>query len=128
MLIKGSRGIVVDNSGAIEVEIFGIIGGSGKKATGLGQIVKVAVKSVQPGGKMKKGDTSYAIITGQKYHFNRKDGSFIKANQNSFVLIDSSKSDFVGTRFFGYIPKEAANYIKNKDFKKKMLSLIKEVY
>lgn len=125
MVIKGTRGVVADNSGAVEVEVFGIKGGTGKRSSFIGEIVKVAAKTVKPNTKVKKGDTFYAIVTRTKYPLKRKDGSILKANENAFILLDNSQSELIGTRVFGYVPREVID--TNKDVKK-LSSLCKEVF
>lgn len=126
MLIKGSRGFVIDNSGAKIVEIFGIIGGSGKKRSYLGEVVRVSVKKAIPNSNVRAGDTYLAIIAGTKYMTQRKDGICVKANGNYFILLDKTGKELLGTGIDTkmYIPREVIN--KNIHIKK-LVSLCKEV-
>ena len=79
---------VADNSGAKEVKCIKVLGGSKRMSAGLGDIIVVAVQQVMPGGKMKKGDVKKAVIVRTKYPIRREDGSYIRFDKNSVVIID----------------------------------------
>ncbi|BBA85255.1 50S ribosomal protein L14 [endosymbiont of Sipalinus gigas] len=100
--------LVADNSGAKKVLCIKVLGGSKKKYASIGDIIKVAVKSSSPNGKVKKGEVSKAVVVRVKKKIsNNKE--FIKFDNNSCVIINENNLP-IGTRIFGPIPKE----IKNK--------------
>lgn len=94
-----------DNSGAKRMQVIKILGGSKRKYASLGDIVVVAVKEAIPGAKVKKGDVAKAVIVRTKREVGRPDGSYIKFDTNSGVLIDA-KMEPIGTRIFGPVARE----------------------
>ncbi len=105
--------LVADNSGAKKVMCIKVLGGTKKKTANINDLIKVSVKEAIPTGKVKKGDVLNAVIVRSKYGVHRKDGSFIKFDNNAVVLLDN-KNQPIGTRIFGPIPRE----IKNEKYMK----------
>ena len=94
-----------DNSGAKRMQVIKILGGSKRRYAYLGDVVVVAVKEAIPGAKVKKGDVAKAVIVRTKREVGRPDGSYIKFDVNSGVLIDA-KMEPIGTRIFGPVARE----------------------
>jgi len=105
MIQQESRMKVADNSGAREVLTIKVLGGTGRKYATVGDIVTVTVKSATPGGMVKKGDVLKAVIVRTKKPIRRKDGSYIKFDDNAAVLVRDDKSPR-GTRIFGPVARE----------------------
>jgi len=105
MLQTESRLRVADNSGAKEVLVIRVMGGSVVKYGNIGDIVVCAVKSATPGGVVKKGDVVKAVIVRSKKGVRRKDGTYIKFDENAAVIIKEDKTP-VGTRIFGPVTRE----------------------
>jgi large subunit ribosomal protein L14 len=116
-----SRLKVADNSGAREILVIKILGGSRVKTGNIGDIIVVTVKQATPGGVVKKGDVVKAVVVRTKHGLHRKDGSYIKFDENAAVLINNDKSP-KGTRIFGPIARE----LRDDDFMK-IVSLAPEV-
>jgi large subunit ribosomal protein L14 len=116
-----SRLKVADNSGAREVLVIKVLGGTGRKYANIGDIITVTVKNTAPGGQVKKGDIRKAVIVRTKQGLRRKDGSYIKFDDNAAVLIGEDKSP-TGTRIFGPVARE----LREKGFMK-IVSLAPEV-
>ena len=114
---------VADNSGAKSVQCIKVLGGSRRRYAGLGDIIVVAIKeAVAGGGKVKKGDTAKAVVVRTRREYQRPDGSYIKFDANSAVLINPLTSEPVGTRIFGPVARE----LRSKKFMK-IISLAPEV-
>lgn len=113
MLQQESRLRVGDNSGAKELLIIKVLGGTRRKYANIGDIVIATVKSATPGGVVKKGDVVKAVIVRSKKGVRRNDGSYIKFDENAAVIIKDDKSP-VGTRIFGPVTRELrdGNYMK----------------
>lgn len=105
MLQTESRLRVADNSGAKEVLVIRVMGGSVVKYGNIGDIVVCAVKSATPGGVVKKGDVVKAVIVRSKKGVRRKDGTYIKFDENAVVIVKEDKTP-VGTRIFGPVTRE----------------------
>lgn len=105
MIQTESRLRVADNSGAKEVLVIRVLGGSVVKYGNIGDIIVCAVKSATPGGVVKKGDVVKAVIVRTKSGVRRKDGTYIKFDENAAVIIKDDKTP-VGTRIFGPITRE----------------------
>ena len=101
---------VADNTGAKKVGVFKVLGGSRKRYAELGDIVVVSVKVAEPRKVVKKKDVLKAVIVRQRNNFRRKDGSYIRFDENAVVIIDGKEPK--GGRIFGPIPRE----IKEKGF------------
>ncbi len=102
-----------DNSGAKSMQVIKILGGSKRKYASLGDVVVVAIKEALPAAKVKKGDVAKAVIVRTRREVGRADGSYIKFDTNSGVLIDA-KGEPIGTRIFGPVARElrAKKYLK----------------
>ena len=121
MIQQESRMKVADNSGAREVLTIKVLGGSGRKTANIGDIVVVTVKKATPGGVVKKGDVAKAVIVRTKSGVRRKDGTYIKFDENACVIIKDDKSPR-GTRIFGPVARE----LRDSNFMK-IVSLAPEV-
>jgi large subunit ribosomal protein L14 len=104
---------VADNSGARVVKCIKVLGGSRRRYAALGDIIVVSIKEAMPGAKVKKGDTARAVVVRTKREYLRTDGSYIKFDVNSAVLINKDKEP-IGTRIFGPVARElrAKKYMK----------------
>jgi len=96
---------VADNSGARRVQCIKVLGGSKRKYASIGDVIVVSVKEAIPNGKVKKGDVHKAVIVRTAKEIRRADGSYIRFDTNSAVLIDN-KGEPVGTRIFGPVARE----------------------
>ena len=96
---------VADNSGAKRVQCIKVIGGSRRRYAGLGDVIVVSVKEALPGSKVKKGETAKAVVVRTRREYRRTDGSYIKFDDNSAVLINAQLEP-VGTRIFGPVARE----------------------
>jgi large subunit ribosomal protein L14 len=112
---------VADNSGARKVMCIKVLGGSKRRYATIGDIIVVAVKEAIPNAKVKKGDVSKAVIVRTAREVSRSDGSYIRFDDNSAVLIDN-QNEPVGTRIFGPVARE----LRAKRFLK-IISLAPEV-
>ena len=112
---------VADNSGARVVKCIKVLGGSRRKYAGLGDIIVVSIKEAMPGTKVKKGETARAVVVRTARGYQRSDGSHIKFDGNSAVLINKDKEP-IGTRIFGPVARE----LRAKKFMK-IISLAPEV-
>lgn len=97
--------VVADNSGAKRVRCIRVLGGSDRRYAGLGDIVVVSVKSAIPGAGVKKGEVARAVIVRTKKETRRKDGSFIRFDENAAVLINE-QGEPRGSRIFGPVARE----------------------
>ena len=111
MIQQESRMRVADNSGAKEVLVIKVLGGTRRKIASVGDIVVVAVKSATPGGVVKKGDVQKAVIVRTVRPVRRPDGSYISFDDNACVIIKDDKNP-VGTRIFGPVTRE----LRKNDF------------
>ena len=105
MIQTESRLRVADNSGAKEVLVITVLGGSVVRYGNIGDIIVCAVKSATPGGVVKKGEVVKAVIVRTKSGVRRKDGTYIKFDENAAVIIKDDRTP-VGTRIFGPITRE----------------------
>jgi len=121
MIREQTRLNVADNTGAKKVMCIRVLGGSGKKSGKIGDIIVVSVKSAIPGGSVKKGEKSKAVIVRGKKEIKRKDGSYIRFDENAAVLIND-QFEPRGTRIFGPVARE----LREKKFMK-IVSLAPEV-
>ena len=96
---------VADNSGARKVMCIKVLGGSKRKYASLGDVIVVAVQEAIPNGKVKKGEVAKAVIVRTSKEVRRADGSYIRFDTNSAVLIDN-KGEPLGTRIFGPVARE----------------------
>lgn len=121
MIQVESRMRVADNSGARELLVIRVLGGTKRKYANVGDIVVCAVKSATPGGVVKKGSVVKAVIVRTKSGLDRADGSYIKFDDNAAVIVKEDKNP-VGTRIFGPVTRE----LRAKGFMK-IISLAPEV-
>lgn len=96
---------VADNSGAKRVACIKVLGGSKRRFAGLGDVIVVSIKEALPSAKVKKGDVAKAVIVRTTREVQRADGSYIKFDGNSAVLINN-QNEPVGTRIFGPVARE----------------------
>jgi large subunit ribosomal protein L14 len=112
---------VADNSGARKVQCIKVLGGSKRKYASIGDIIVVSVKEAIPNAKVKKGDVMKAVVVRTAKELGRSDGTYIRFDNNSAVLIDNQKEP-IGTRIFGPVARE----LRAKKFMK-IISLAPEV-
>jgi large subunit ribosomal protein L14 len=105
MIQQESRLKVADNSGAREILTIKVLGGTGRKYASIGDVIVCTVKQATPGGMVKKGEVLRAVIVRTKREVRRKDGSYIKFDDNAAVIIKDDKSPR-GTRIFGPVARE----------------------
>jgi large subunit ribosomal protein L14 len=116
-----SRLKVADNTGAKEILCIRVLGGSGRRYAGIGDVIVATVKDVIPGGNVKKGDVVKAVVVRTVKERRRADGSYIKFDENAAVIIKND-NDPRGTRIFGPVGRE----LREKRFMK-IVSLAPEV-
>jgi large subunit ribosomal protein L14 len=121
MIQEYTRLNVADNTGAKKVMCIRVLGGSKRKYASVGDVIVVSVKSAIPGGGVKKGDISKAVVVRTKKEIGRKDGSLIRFDENAAVLINE-QSEPKGTRIFGPVARE----LREQQFMK-IVSLAPEV-
>lgn len=121
MLQQESRANVADNSGAREVLVIRVLGGSGRRYASIGDKVVVSIKKALPTGGAKKGTVSKAVVVRTKKAIRRKDGSYIRFDDNAVVLLNN-QDEPRGTRIFGPVARE----LRDKSFMK-IVSLAPEV-
>ena len=101
MLQQESRLKVADNTGAKEVLVIRVLGGTKKRYASIGDKIVVSIKQATPNGTAKKGQVSKAVVVRVKKEIRRKDGSYIRFDDNACVLLDSTSGEMKGTRVFG---------------------------
>ncbi|MCS0498654.1 50S ribosomal protein L14 [Protaetiibacter sp. SSC-01] len=121
MIQQESRLKVADNTGAKELLTIRVLGGSGRRYAGLGDVIVATVKDAIPGGNVKKGDVVKAVVVRTKKQTRRPDGSYIKFDENAAVILKND-GDPRGTRIFGPVGRE----LRDKKFMK-IISLAPEV-
>ena len=121
MIQQESRMKVADNTGAKELLCIRVLGGTGRRYANIGDVVVASVKKAAPGGIVKKGDVVKAVIVRSVHGIHRADGSYIKFDENSAVIIREDKTP-KGTRIFGPVARE----LREKGYLK-ILSLAPEV-
>lgn len=99
---------IADNSGAKLGRIFKVLGSAGKRWAKIGEIVVLSVQKAEPRKQVKKKDVLYAVVVRQRQPFRRADGSYIRFDENSVVIIEKGKKDPIAGRIFGPIPRELA--------------------
>jgi len=112
---------VADNTGAKELMCIRVLGGTGRRYAGIGDVVVATVKKVTPGGQVKKGEVVKAVIVRTVKGVKRADGSYVRSDDNAAVIIREDKNPR-GTRIFGPVARE----LREKDYLK-ILSLAPEV-
>ena len=121
MVQQESRLAVADNSGAREVLVIRVLGGTGKRYASIGDQVVVAVKNALPSGNVKKGAVAKAVVVRTKKEVRRNDGSYIRFDDNACVLLNNT-GEMMGTRIFGPVARE----LREKQYMK-IVSLAPEV-
>ncbi|HRN38723.1 MAG: 50S ribosomal protein L14 [Flavobacteriales bacterium] len=121
MIQQESRLSVADNSGAREVLVIRVLGGTARRYARIGDTVVVSVKNAMPNGGVKKGAVSKAVVVRTRKETRRKDGSYIRFDDNAVVLLDGA-GEMRGTRIFGPVARE----LREKKFMK-IISLAPEV-
>jgi large subunit ribosomal protein L14 len=121
MIQMQTRLNVADNSGAKEVMCIKVLGGSKRRSASIGDIIVVSIKDALPNAKVKKGDVAKAVVVRTIHKLRRADGSYIRFDDNSAVLINAAKEP-IGTRIFGPVARE----LRAKQFVK-IVSLAPEV-
>jgi large subunit ribosomal protein L14 len=96
---------VADNTGAKQVKCIKVLGGSKRRYAGIGDIIKVSVVEAIPRGKVKKGEVLFAVIVRARFGVRRSDGSVLRFDTNSAVLLNNQKQP-IGTRIFGPVARE----------------------
>ena len=122
MIQQESRLRVADNTGAREILVIRVLGGSTRRSGGIGDIVVATVKEATPGGTVKAGEVVKAVVVRAKKETRRADGSYIKFDENAAVIIKANDNDPRGTRIFGPVARE----LREKKFMK-IVSLAPEV-
>jgi large subunit ribosomal protein L14 len=100
---------IADNAGAKEIQCFRILGGTRKRYARIGDIIVAAVKKAEPRKSVKKHDIVRAVIVRQKYNFRRKDGTYLRFDENTAVVLDGKTKRPKGGRIFGPVPRELAD-------------------
>ena len=121
MIRAESKLSVADNSGARRVRCIRVLGGSKRKVASVGDVIVVAIAEAIPNARVKKGEVRRAVVVRTKKNIGRKDGSFIRFDENAAVLIDNNK-EVIGTRIFGPVARE----LRGRGFMK-IVSLAPEV-
>lgn len=121
MIQQESRLKVADNTGAKEILVIRVLGGSRRRYARLGDLVVATVKEAIPRGVVKEGDVVKAVVVRTKKEYRRPDGSYIKFDENAAVIIDDAKNPR-GTRIFGPVTRE----LRDRKFMK-IVSLAPEV-
>ena len=122
MIQQESRLRVADNTGAKELLCIRVLGGSGRRYAGIGDTIVASVKDAIPGGNVKKGEVVKAVIVRTKKPSRRLDGSYIRFDENSAVILKADGSEPRGTRIFGPVGRE----LRDKKFMR-IVSLAPEV-
>ncbi|GAA3619240.1 50S ribosomal protein L14 [Microlunatus ginsengisoli] len=122
MIQQESRLKVADNTGAKEILCIRVLGGSGRRYAGIGDVIVATVKDAIPGGNVKKGDVVKAVIVRTVKERRRADGSYIKFDENAAVILRADGSEPRGTRIFGPVGRE----LREKRFMR-IISLAPEV-
>lgn len=121
MIQEETNLVVADNSGAKRVRCIRVLGGSDRRYAGVGDLVVVSVKTAIPGGNVKKGEVSRAVIVRTVKETRRKDGSYIRFDENAAVLVNA-EGEPRGTRIFGPVARE----LRERQYMK-IISLAPEV-
>ena len=122
MIQQGSKLAVADNSGAKLVKCIKVLGGTRRRYAYIGDFIVVSIKVAEPRVQVKKGEVAKAVIVRQKKKFRRKDGSYIRFDDNAVVVVDKDKITPKATRVFGPVARE----LRNEGFMK-IVSLAPEV-
>ena len=99
---------ITDNAGGTVGQVFKVLGSSKKRYAGIGELVVIAVKVASPRKGVKKKDVHHAVVVRTRAAYRRKDGSYIRFDENAVVIIDKLKHEPIAGRVFGPIPREIA--------------------
>lgn len=97
---------IADNSGAKLGRIFKVLGSSKKRYASLGELVVLSVQKAEPRKSVKKKDVLYGVVVRQKAPFRRKDGTYVRFDENAVVILDNAKKEPMAGRVFGPVPRE----------------------
>ena len=97
---------IADNSGGQIGRIFKVLGASKKRTASIGELVVLSVQKAEPRKQVKKKDVLYAVVVRQKAPFRRKDGTYVRFDENAVVILDNAKKEPMAGRVFGPIPRE----------------------
>jgi large subunit ribosomal protein L14 len=97
---------IADNSGAKVGRVFKVLGGSKKRVACIGEIVVLSVQKAEPRKQVKKKDILYGIVVRQRAPFRRKDGTYVRFDENAVVILDATRKEPLAGRVFGPIPRE----------------------
>lgn len=122
MILHRSMLKVADNTGAKKLQCLGILGGYQQRYATIGDLITCSVKEAAPRGMVKKGEVVHAVLVRQKKEFRRKDGTYLRFDENAAVIIDTKSKEPKGTRIFGPVARE----LRNLGFQK-IISLAPEV-
>jgi len=122
MIQQGTKLIIADNSGAKWARCVKVLGGTRKRYAYLGDVIVITIKASEPRGQVKKGEVAKAVIIRQRKSFKRKDGSYIRFDDNAVVIVDKDNITPKATRVFGPVARE----LRNGGFMK-IISLAPEV-
>ncbi len=106
MIQPETRVKIVDNSGGKIGKVFKVLGGSKKRYAELGELVVLSVQVAEPRKPVKKKDVVYGVVVRQRKAYRRKDGSYVRFDDNAVVLVDKEKKEPKANRVFGPIPRE----------------------
>ncbi len=121
MIQQESMVIIADNSGAKKAQCIKVLGGTRRKYASVGDIITVAIKQALPKGNVKRGEVARAVVVRTRKEVRRRDGSYIRFDQNAAVIINQ-QNEPVGTRIFGPVARE----LRERKFMK-IVSLAPEV-
>jgi len=121
MIQEETNLVVADNSGAKRIRCIRVLGGSSRRYASIGDLIVVSVKAAIPGGGIKKGEVSRAVVVRTKKEIRRKDGTYIRFDENAAVLLNA-QNEPRGTRIFGPVARE----LRDKKYMK-IISLAPEV-
>ena len=113
---------IADNSGAKIGRVFKVLGASKKRYASIGELVVLSVQKAEPRKQVKKKDVLFGVVVRQKAPFRRKDGTYVRFDENAVVILDNAKKEPMAGRIFGPVPRE----IGEKGFQK-IISLAPEV-
>ncbi len=113
---------IADNAGGKEIQCFRVLGGTRRRYARIGDIIVAAVKKAEPRKSVKKHDIVRAVVVRQRYNYRRKDGSYIRFDENAAVVLEGKTKKPKGGRIFGPVPRELAD----KGFKE-IITMAKEV-
>ena len=97
---------IADNSGAKLGRVFKVLGGSKKRYASIGELVVLSVQKAEPRKQVKKKDILYGIVVRQRAPFRRKDGTYVRFDENAVVILDTTKKEPLAGRVFGPVPRE----------------------